>query len=250
MFRDELEHLIRAGCRTIEQDQVIVIGSQSILATYGEWELPEFTTRSMEADMRAVIDDSRERLADIIDGSIGEFSLFHQENGFYAQGVGSNTAVLPDGWADRLVPVSNANTQYFTGWCLEPHDLVISKLIANREKDHAFAACLIEDHLVSSQVLRDRLAVTDADPEQLAVAAQFIDAFPDTTSRYVTPELPAVDLESPNHPRNLLNDASRNAAPGEQRQPSRLDVLKQQVFARAEEIEENARREGDNDYER
>ena len=31
-------------------------------------------------------------------GDIGEGSLFHEQNGYYAQGVGPETTVLPDGW--------------------------------------------------------------------------------------------------------------------------------------------------------
>jgi hypothetical protein len=45
------------------------------------------------------------------------------------------TARLPEGWRDRLVPIRNANTGGGTGLCLEIHDLVVSKLMAAREKD-------------------------------------------------------------------------------------------------------------------
>ena len=36
--------------------------------------------------------------ADLIDGSIGEGSPFHELYGYYAQGVGEETATLPAGW--------------------------------------------------------------------------------------------------------------------------------------------------------
>ena len=38
--------------------------------------------------------------ADLIDGSIGEASMFHETFGYYAQGVVERTAVLPDGWRE------------------------------------------------------------------------------------------------------------------------------------------------------
>jgi hypothetical protein len=56
----------------------------------------------------------------------------------YAQGVGPETAVLPDGWRDRLVAVRNANTRGATGLCLEVHDLAVAKAVAGREKDGEF----------------------------------------------------------------------------------------------------------------
>lgn len=46
----------------------------------------------MEAD---VYPRNKPELADLIDGSIGEGSPFHTSFGYYAQGVGADTAVLP-----------------------------------------------------------------------------------------------------------------------------------------------------------
>ena len=67
-------------------------------------------------------------------------SPFHETFGYYAQGVGEKTAVLPSGWKGRLVPVRGEGTRGATGWCLEVHDLVVAKLVAGREKDLDFAA--------------------------------------------------------------------------------------------------------------
>jgi hypothetical protein len=39
MRRDQLEHAIRTACQIIQADEVIVVGSQSILGTYREDEL-------------------------------------------------------------------------------------------------------------------------------------------------------------------------------------------------------------------
>lgn len=40
--------------------------------------------------------------------------------------------------------------------CLEAHDLVVSKLVAGREKDLDFARALIRAHLVNPEVLLQR----------------------------------------------------------------------------------------------
>jgi hypothetical protein len=54
-------------------------------------------------------------LADLIDGSIGEGSPFHELYGYYAQGVGEQTATLQTGWRDRLIRIY---TRGVTGLCL------------------------------------------------------------------------------------------------------------------------------------
>jgi len=58
-------------------------------------------------------------------------------NGYYAQGVSVSTATVPEGWRDRLVLVESRSTQPGRGYALEPHDCVVSKLVAGRDKDHS-----------------------------------------------------------------------------------------------------------------
>lgn len=128
MRRSQLEHAIRASTEIVQQDSVIIIGSQSVLASWDEHRLPEQVTRSVEVDVCPMQDDDAETLATRLDGIIGELSPFHETHGFYIQGVGRRTAILPEGWVDRLVPVRNANTNGRTGLCLEPHDLCVAKL--------------------------------------------------------------------------------------------------------------------------
>jgi len=45
-------------------------------------------------------------------------------------------------------------------WCLEVHDLWISKAVAGRPKDREFCRTLAEAGLVQGNVLRERLAAT------------------------------------------------------------------------------------------
>ncbi|MEC5182134.1 DUF6036 family nucleotidyltransferase, partial [Arthrobacter sp. CG_A4] len=137
MRRSELEHAIRAATDIIGAAEVFVIGSQSILGSYTEGELPDEATRSEEVDIAPMHDDDAQSLATQLDAAIGEMSTFHETNGFYVQGVGRDTAVLPTGWADRLVKVSNDNTRGRNGLCLDPHDLCVAKLIPGRAKDNA-----------------------------------------------------------------------------------------------------------------
>lgn len=50
MRRGQLEHAIRTACQIIGRPEVIVVGSQSILGTFGEDELPADATMSVEID--------------------------------------------------------------------------------------------------------------------------------------------------------------------------------------------------------
>lgn len=163
MRRDQLEHAIRAATEIIQQDTVIIIGSQAILGSWNEDELPEETTMSIEVDICPLNDNDAEDLATELDRVIGEWSMFHETHGFYIQGVGRQTAVLPEGWMQRLVSVSNENTRHRTGLCLEPHDLCAAKILVMRDKDKVFVRELIDAGLVDRPVVLERLK-TIGDP--------------------------------------------------------------------------------------
>lgn len=138
MKRRELEHVIRAAAGIADDPEIIVIGSQAVLGSIPD--APSTLVVSVEAD---VIPKNRPERAELIEGAIGEGSLFHDTFGYYANGVGYDTAVLPKGWEKRLVPVRSADTGGATGWCLELHDLILSKYAAGREKDLRFNEELI-----------------------------------------------------------------------------------------------------------
>jgi hypothetical protein len=129
MRRDQLEHAIRSACQIIERDEVIVVGSQAILGTFGEDQLPAEATMSLEVDILPISDDEQEtiEMSDLLEANAGEFSKFEETHGFSIDGVDLSTVSLPEGWRERLTGVQNANTAppggvpQFTGWCLEPH---------------------------------------------------------------------------------------------------------------------------------
>lgn len=130
---------------------------------YSEDLLPPEASSSIEVDL-AFFDDARDELADRVDGAIGELSSFHETFGYYAQGVGMSTAILPAGWRDRLIVFDTPGTAPGRGLCLEPHDLVVSKLVAFRDKDRGFAAALLRGGLIDPDVLQARIAVLDVHP--------------------------------------------------------------------------------------
>lgn len=169
MRRDQLEYAIRTACQIIGKPEVIVIGSQAILGTFREEQLPADATMSIEVDILPIARDNDEtaRVADLIEGVADEFSPFEQLHGFSIDGVDLTTSALPAGWRDRLVKVQNANTAaldggpQYTGWCLDKEDLCVAKLCAFREKDQNFVAALVHSSLVDRETILTRLATVD-----------------------------------------------------------------------------------------
>ena len=100
MTREELEHAIRAACDVAQDDAVYVFGSQAILGQFPA--APAALRQSVEVDVAPVTRIDR---IDNIDGSLGELSQFHQTHGFYVHGLPIESATLPMGWQERLVPV-------------------------------------------------------------------------------------------------------------------------------------------------
>ena len=158
MNRAQLEHVIRAAATIAGDTEIVVIGSQAILGRYPD--APAELLLSEDVDLYP---RNRPERADVVEGSIGELSPFHETYGYYAQGVGERTAVLPAGWQERVIRVP---TPAGTGLCLEPHDLVISKYVAGREKDRDYVRAAIRHRLVERATLEARLALTPLDESQ------------------------------------------------------------------------------------
>ncbi len=152
MTRQQLEHVIRAAGAITNTDDLVIIGSQAILAPYPE--APAELLRSIEAD---IFPKEHPELSIQIDGAIGELSPFHKTFGYYAHGVDADTATLPPSWEERLIPINNSNTRGVTGWCLETNDLAFSKLVASREKDLEYIRDLIRHRLIDAVVLEQRI---------------------------------------------------------------------------------------------
>lgn len=152
MRREHLEHLVRAAA-DITGDEIVVVGSQAVLAQYPD--APESLLVSLEADLYP---RNRPERAIEIDGAIGDGSRFHETYGYYAHGVGPETVIAPAGWEERLikleVPALRPRTPDATAWCLEVHDLLLAKLAAGRPQDTDFVEHALRERLVEPNRLR------------------------------------------------------------------------------------------------
>lgn len=57
MKRAQLEHILRAAAQIIKYDDLLVIGSQSVLGSWDETRLPPEAVRSIEADIASLDGD-------------------------------------------------------------------------------------------------------------------------------------------------------------------------------------------------
>jgi hypothetical protein len=169
--RAQLEHIIRAASTIADDDEIVIIGSQSILGQFPD--APPSLVSSMEAD---VYPRSHPERWDLIDGSIGEGSPFHTTFGYYAQGVGPETAVLPERWEERAVRIHTPATRGATGIALELHDLLVSKYVAGREKDREFARVVFRHRLARPEGVVERLASTALGEDRKAALTESIRA--------------------------------------------------------------------------
>lgn len=169
MRREDLEHVIRAAAQVAHDREIVVVGSQAILAQFPH--APAALLFSQEADVYPRNYPSR---AIDIDGALGDGSRFHATFGYYAHGVGPETAKAPAGWEARLiplpVPLHPGRTEQAIGWCLEAHDLVLAKCAAGRQHDGDFAQQAIRSGLVEPQELLTRvpgLPLSDSERQHL-----------------------------------------------------------------------------------
>jgi hypothetical protein len=153
--RVDLEHVVAAAAQISDEVEFVVIGSQAVLAADDP---PAELLRSMEADLYP---RNAPEKAEAIDGSLGDGSLFHRTYGYYAHGVGPETAKAPAGWEDRLVfldvPPRPASGKGATALCLEVHDLVLAKCARGEGRDWEFAEDALAAGLVSPDTLLDRV---------------------------------------------------------------------------------------------
>ena len=169
MQRAHLEHIIRAAAKVADERDIVIVGSQAILGQFPD--APESMLVSQDAD---VFPRDHPDRADEIDGALGDGSQFHATFGYYAHGVGPETAKAPAGWEARLVPVCNQNTGGATGWCLEAHDLILAKGVAGRDRDWDFIDNALEHELVDPARL---LSLVDDLPVSKARAGQIRRSF-------------------------------------------------------------------------
>ncbi|MGE0887208.1 MAG: DUF6036 family nucleotidyltransferase [Blastocatellales bacterium] len=142
----------------------IIVGSQSLYALTDD--VPEAVKQSVECDF-LLATASTEAFRKVIT-EIGFASEFQAQTGFYADALGLATVVLPTGWQDRLLPLTNADGK-LCAYCLEVHDACVSKLMAGRDKDFVFILGLLERRLIVFDAFIERATLVIDMPQKDAL---------------------------------------------------------------------------------
>jgi hypothetical protein len=88
---------------------------------------------------------NKPEMTDTVDSLLGESSNFHDLNGYYVHGLDVSSLPLAKDWLERCHKI---HIDAYTAYCLDVHDLAVSKLIAFRQKDLEFVRDLIRERYV------------------------------------------------------------------------------------------------------
>lgn len=154
MKREELEHVLRASAAITLEHSFVVVGSQAVLLSHPD--APGELLLSNEVDLYPA---TRPERAELIDGAIGQLSMFHDTFGYYADGVGPETAKMPADWMQfaRLHYIGD-----LTAIAPDLHDIAVAKCVAGREKDEQWVRALLRHHLIELTRLIERVQALDA----------------------------------------------------------------------------------------
>ncbi|EGF30226.1 converved hypothetical protein [Oxalobacteraceae bacterium IMCC9480] len=163
MKKSEVEHVLRAAAAIVGDNEFIIIGSQSLHGKYPD--LADEILKSQEVDL---LSKNKMDKTDFLN-VIGMDSTFHETFGYYADPVDAHTATLPKHYRNRLVHLKQEGSGVSVkAYCLEPHDLVVAKLAAGRDKDHVFIRALLARKLINAETIRLRLRETRVSSEKMA----------------------------------------------------------------------------------
>jgi hypothetical protein len=160
---EQLDHLFREITRQHPVGTFIIIGSLTVFAVARGRPIPDAMIASVEVDAWPESDPAR---AFEIARNFGIGSAFEQRHGYYFDPVSPALPTLPDGWQDRLIPVTlpgGAQVKF-----VDPNDAAIAKLSRGDSKDLAWVREGVAESFLSvaTLVYRFRQTVFLDDPER------------------------------------------------------------------------------------
>jgi hypothetical protein len=158
--RADLEHVIRASAAITGDKSFVVIGSQAVLLPY-----PNAPSELLLSNEVVLYPAMHPELADLIDGAIGQLSMFHDTFGYYADGVGPETATMPADWMQfaKLYDIQDT-----TVVVPDLHDIAVSKCVAGREKDADWVRGLFRHRMIELDRMLDRIALLDGSAQPIS----------------------------------------------------------------------------------
>ena len=152
MTKGKLEIMLREAGAIARDRDFFLFGSQSLHAVRPHY--PKGFPKSLEADLYP---RHHPQAWGLLRQQMGRDSKFFRKHGVYLDCVDPALAMIPDGWLERLIPFCTPRTGGVTAWCLEPHDLFVSKLAAWREKDQQFLRAMLKHKLAKPLIVLNRI---------------------------------------------------------------------------------------------
>lgn len=153
MNYDNFLHICRAVLEITKAREVIVFGFNAIIPWLKEKGIKELPVDKSVISRELDVTVKDENLDTLIDATLGEGSMFDKTYHYYAHGTGLEGCIIPKDWRSR----ANKITYKETGAVIlipHPHDILVSKLVAGREKDFEFAKAITKIFPVSTEQLR------------------------------------------------------------------------------------------------
>ena len=130
MNAEQFFHVCRSAAAIAGVAEITVFGAAAIVPWAGGDARGVSPWPSMELDL----DPGSEALADLVDGSIGEGSLFQESFGVYAHGIRIDAFVAPADWPSRarvfIEPLAGTRIRV-----PHPIDLTVAKLLRGDPRD-------------------------------------------------------------------------------------------------------------------
>ena len=169
MTKSKLEIMLReAGILARDRD-FFLFGSQSLRAVCANY--PRDFPKTLEADLYP---QHHPQAWSLLRRQMGRGSKFYRKHGVFLDCVDPALATLPDGWMERLIPFRTPRTGGVTAWCLEPHDLFASKLVAWREKDQQFLRAMLRHKLARRAIVLRRIDELPVSPSRREELRQLV----------------------------------------------------------------------------
>ena len=160
-----------------DTDVLVVVGSQAILVGWPN--SPEGLRKSHEIDAfpanyriweeaqnRAIAaGEPSAEASEEINRDCGEGSTFHDQWGFFIDGVNGNTSPLPEGWQERAVYTEKSNREggRVTVIAPCPEDMLVSKALRLFGKDKDFIELYHQFKPLDPELMAERIDMTNVD---------------------------------------------------------------------------------------
>lgn len=171
MNQQQAFHLLRSavvitGCR-----EWVVLGSQALAL----WDVERTPVLEASEELDIYTPQSEE-LTDLVEGTLGEGSMFQDTFGYFAHGVGQDTATFPPTWKTRTRTRTIPGTDGATVTVPHPTDIAVAKLIAFRPKDTAFVRELLRCGFTSYEQLRTATTEVEGEDERKMRALRWVES--------------------------------------------------------------------------